>query len=367
MRKSDDFNISLAEFIDAFPEAIFVKDARTGKIVLVNQAYAQGFKNGDPIGKTDEEIIEDKVALKEILASEKNLLKGKPIYDRKETIIIDAKKNTRRINSVTKVRYPRDGSGEITHILGISRDITGRVEFNELLFSEAHVGCFVTSSDLGGRFETVNRECARIFGWGDDFEKFKEVKVLDLYMDIADRYQFMTIIAKKGYVKSHKIRFKHRKNPGGFIGKITATARYDEKEDKIIGYHGIIEDVTEQEQRINRLKDKIRTLIKNISVYSEEQLKILFSSEFLDDSPSVSQLSPIEKVIYFQLIHGKTAEEIAKETSRNYKHILKNKESISKRTVEVHIQSIYKQLLPPGKGPKKTAIIEYARRNGHIS
>ncbi|MCA9399977.1 MAG: hypothetical protein KC618_09520, partial [Candidatus Omnitrophica bacterium] len=75
MQKRNDFEISLEQFIDSFPEAIYAKEVKKGEIVLANKAYINGLKQKSALGLTDDKLIKNREELKFILKTEERIKK----------------------------------------------------------------------------------------------------------------------------------------------------------------------------------------------------------------------------------------------------------------------------------------------------
>ena len=108
------------------------------------------------------------------------------------------------------------------------------------LFDESRDAIHITSRD--GRFIDVNKSALDLFGYTR-----KEMLGMDargIYVNPDDRYRFQQEIEKRGAVRGYEIKF--RKKDGTKIDcLITSTVRRA-ADGTIIGYQGIIRDVTEQ-------------------------------------------------------------------------------------------------------------------------
>ncbi len=120
----------LRTLMDNIPDTIFFKN-RECRYTIINKAQAMllGVKNPRKIkGKTDFNFFDKKNAEKRY-NEEKELIKtGKAIFNKTEEITID--KKTKRWVSTSKIPII-NSSGNITGLLGISRDIT-KMKLNEI-------------------------------------------------------------------------------------------------------------------------------------------------------------------------------------------------------------------------------------------
>ncbi|MCQ9204866.1 MAG: ATP-binding protein [Omnitrophica bacterium] len=118
------------ELIDSIPDLIYFKDKK-GKFVLVNKACASwlGRKPEDLIGKTYFDIFTPKQARLMTKDDSQVLKLGKQIVDKIERDIRPEGIST--YLSTTKVPR-RDDKGRIVGLMGISRDISYRIQFEHL-------------------------------------------------------------------------------------------------------------------------------------------------------------------------------------------------------------------------------------------
>jgi len=121
----------LSDLMNHIPDVIYFKDKK-GKLIMVNEAHAKGLnlKPKDVVGKTDFDIFPKKRA-KEMVKDDKYVMEtGKPIIDKIER----ATRPDGIDNYVSTTKIPRyNDKGEIIGLIGISRDITHRMQFRRLI------------------------------------------------------------------------------------------------------------------------------------------------------------------------------------------------------------------------------------------
>ncbi len=120
----------LSDFMNYITDVIYFKDKK-GRLIMVNQAHARGLglKPEEVVGKTDFDIFPKKRA--EIMAKDDMyvLKTGKPIIDKIER----ATRPDGVDNYVTTTKIPRyDKEGKIIGLMGITRDITHRMQLERL-------------------------------------------------------------------------------------------------------------------------------------------------------------------------------------------------------------------------------------------
>lgn len=121
----------LSYLMDNIPDVIYFKDKK-GKLILVNQAHAKGLKlkPEDLTGKTDFDIF-PKERAKLMAKDDAHVMKtGKPIIDKIER----ATRPDGVDNYVSTTKIPRfDNKGRVIGLIGITRDITHRIQLEQLL------------------------------------------------------------------------------------------------------------------------------------------------------------------------------------------------------------------------------------------
>jgi PAS domain S-box-containing protein len=120
----------LKDLMDFIPDVIYFKD-KQGRLIMVNQAHAKGLglKPEEVIGKTDFDIFGKERAQKMWEDDLAVLTTGKPIIDKIER----ATRADGIDNYVSTTKIPRyDEKGNIIGIIGLTRDITKRMQYEHL-------------------------------------------------------------------------------------------------------------------------------------------------------------------------------------------------------------------------------------------
>jgi len=126
------------------------------------------------------------------------------------------------------------------------------------LFEESRDAIFINSRD--GRFIDVNQSAVDLFGYERD--ELKNMRAGDLYLDPEERYRFQRYIEEKGSVREWELSLR-RKSGEVRHCLLSASVRRDTA-GQVIGYQGIIHDITERRRALEALKA------------SEEQFHALF-------------------------------------------------------------------------------------------
>lgn len=132
------------------------------------------------------------------------------------------------------------------------------------LFSYSLDAVYLSTKE--GKFIDFNQATVDLFGYSR--EELFNLNIRQLYANPDDRPKFQREIEQKGALKEYAVKFR-RKDETEIDCLLTATLRLD-KEGKIVGYQGIIRDITQQkkmeqerEKLIAELQDalnKIKTL-----------------------------------------------------------------------------------------------------------
>lgn len=120
----------LCDLMDRVPDVIYFKDVK-GRLIMVNQAHAKGLglRPEDVVGKTDFDIFPKERAEKMAKDDRYVITTGKSIIDKVER----ATRADGIDNYVSTTKIPRyNGLGKIVGLIGITRDITSRMQFEHL-------------------------------------------------------------------------------------------------------------------------------------------------------------------------------------------------------------------------------------------
>ncbi|EWH09424.1 multi-sensor hybrid histidine kinase [Catenovulum agarivorans DS-2] len=121
----------LDALLNATPDLIFAKD-KNFKYIAHNQAFAKlvGRPNEDLTGKSDDELFKDQQAAKRLRLKDQHILATGETQTSQETTVYPNGK-TIKVDTLKAPFY--DEQGELMGLLGISRDVTHRVETEQQL------------------------------------------------------------------------------------------------------------------------------------------------------------------------------------------------------------------------------------------
>ena len=122
------------------------------------------------------------------------------------------------------------------------------------LFEDSRDAVYITSRE--GNFIVVNQSMAQLFGY--TMEEMVRLNALEIYVFTGDRENFQQKIEQQGFVKDYELKF-HRKDGAQLDCLVSATVWTSENGD-ILGYQGIITDITEHKRMRSALADEKKRL-----------------------------------------------------------------------------------------------------------
>jgi PAS domain S-box-containing protein len=125
------------------------------------------------------------------------------------------------------------------------------------LFDESNDAIYITSRE--GKFLDVNPALLELFGYTKE-EMVNRLDVREIYASPGEREIFQQKIEKVGSVRDYSVTFK-KKNGTEMDCTLTSTVRHS-ADGTILGYQGIIRDITEQ-KCIERLRDDVQRMIRH--------------------------------------------------------------------------------------------------------
>ncbi len=130
--KLNDQQYFLRQVIDLNPEFVFVKD-KNGRFELVNQAFANRYNKtvDEIIGQTDEILTSDFEKVEQFKQSDLAILNSGQAETAHEDEVVFSDGSTRWLRTTKRPIF--NSSGEATHLLGLSVDLTKQVEISKQL------------------------------------------------------------------------------------------------------------------------------------------------------------------------------------------------------------------------------------------
>ena len=149
---------------------------------------------------------------------------------------------------------------------GLDRRLRESEERYRTLFEDSRDAIYMSTAE--GRFVLVNDSTLRLFGYSRD--EFADVIMVDLFVDANDYKQLMMEMEAQGSIRDMEVKLKH-KNGEVLECLITASLRKGE-DGSILGYHGIIHDVTARKRAED---DKMKIQAQLIQAQKMEAVGVL--------------------------------------------------------------------------------------------
>jgi two-component system sensor histidine kinase UhpB len=131
------------------------------------------------------------------------------------------------------------------------------------IFEESRDAIYITSRD--GKIVEMNRYALDLFGYSKDEMQGQDIR--RLYVHPSDRLRFQREIEKKGYVMDYAVEM--RKKDGTKIDCLLTSAVWWAKDGNVLGYQGIIRDITERKRAEVELRDS-RQMLREFSARLQE-------------------------------------------------------------------------------------------------
>ncbi|MFQ6079326.1 MAG: PAS domain S-box protein, partial [Thermodesulfobacteriota bacterium] len=162
--------------------------------------------------------------------------------------------------------YVRD----ITERKRVERELRDSERRYRSLFEHVQHGIFISTKR--GKFLDCNKALLDMVGYGSK-EKFLKIDIAkDLYANPGDRRTFQDMVEKNGFVKDYEVDFKTR--DGRTITVLLTAHAIRDEEGQIVGYEGLIIDVTERKTMEGRIREATRRFQK-ISEMGEDGIIVM--------------------------------------------------------------------------------------------
>ncbi|HID73852.1 MAG TPA: PAS domain S-box protein [Thermoplasmata archaeon] len=282
-RIEEDIFVSEAQLraiFDSSEEIIFMKDLE-GRYVQANEAFSRAFDLplDRIVGSRDRDLFpEDEAAMIEEI--DREILSSGRAHKSEDVLTV---RGEVRIYRTTKVPI-RDSRGEIIGLCGFADDNTEmRRAMDKLreseerfrsLFEDSGEGIYFTTRE--GEIIDINPAGLALFGLDPD--EISGINVNDLYLDPEVRCRFQEEIEARGFVKDFEVRFRRR--DGQVIDCLLTSSVRTDADGNVIGYQGIIHDVTERRQVQAALEESLREkelLLREIHHRVKNNMQIICS------------------------------------------------------------------------------------------
>jgi PAS domain S-box-containing protein len=274
-------------------EELYYEVDLSGNLTLSNDSMSKilGYSKEELIGMNNRQYMDEETSKKVYQTFNQVYQTGVPAKAFDWELI--RKDGTRRILE-TSVSLMHDSEGRPIGFYGIGRDITERKQAETALreSEEKYRALFEGSRDaiyvstLEGQIVDANQSMFDLFGYCK--EEIMGLNALNTYVYPEDRRKFQQQMEREGFVKDYEIKLC-KKDGTEMECLLTSTVRRGD-DGGILGYQGIIRDITEPKQAeatLRQSEGKYRTILNSLEEgYYEVDLagNFTFSNDFLAKS-----------------------------------------------------------------------------------
>ena len=257
------------DLYDNAPDMFVFVDAKTANIIRCNQTVVQalGYTREEIIGHSiferyHPDCIEDAHKVFQSFVETGEVHDAELVLKRKDESAIDVSLN---VSSV------RDEEGNVLYGRSVWRDITRHKQAEKALrqsetryrtlFGESRDAVYMNTRE--GKILDVNQASLDLLGYPRD--ELIGMNVRKLYVHPEERSLFQWEIERKGSVRDYELKFQ-RKDGTQIDCLVTSTVRRA-ADGTVVGYQGIIRDITEQmkaEKALHESEQRFRQLAENL-------------------------------------------------------------------------------------------------------
>jgi PAS domain S-box-containing protein/putative nucleotidyltransferase with HDIG domain len=240
-----------SSFFKLNPLSMAITDMVTGKIIDINQSFTfwSGYSREEVIGVSAQDLHlwvnpEQREKIIETLATAEEVSGAEVMMRQKNGHVRNILFSARFIEIEQKI-----------YLMTLAHDITERKMAEEKyrnIFENAQEGIYQSTPE--GRFIMVNQSMARILEYDSPEDLISCITDIarQLYVDPEERTKFTALLEQHGFCRKYDARF-YKKNGNIIWVSLTTRAVYNEKRE-ILYYEGIVADITDKKESIERLR-----------------------------------------------------------------------------------------------------------------
>ena len=202
--------------------------------------------------------------------AEECIKSNKEVFSKKETIYTEEWapnfKGENRLMEITKTPL-LDSIGNVKYVVCIASDVTDKkVIEDELKESQDRIRCLVEgsidaiwASTIDGIIVEANKAASEMLGC--DLEELLGKNILEFYVNPEERESFRGLVEENKSVKDYEIKLKRK--DGSEIDCLFSSSIWINFKGDILGYIGIVHDITDKKRINNELLDS-KFLLQNI-------------------------------------------------------------------------------------------------------
>lgn len=286
----------LSAIVENIPMMIFVKDAKELRYVRFNAAGEEltGVKREDLIGKNDYDIFPKEEA-DYFISRDREALALKQTIDIPQEPL-HGKEGIRTLH--TKKVSILDDTGEPKYLLGISEDITKKIQIEEAFQKEYERSSLILNStldgyiltDKDGNFLDVNPAYCRLTGYSRGELLSKNIVDLEVHENKVEMLQNIHEIVQTGTHLRFETKHRHKRGRNIDLDLSLGVMKQNDERFMVI----FARDIREQ-------KEKERQLLQSATVFENSSEGIVVS----DAKPEIINVNPA-----FTRITGYSKEEV---------------------------------------------------------
>ncbi len=255
--KAEQEVVKLSSAVEQSPISIMITDTN-GIIEYVNPIFEKltGYSAEEAIGEKSNLLKSSVTPVGEYDRLWERITAGKVWVGE----FLNKKKNGELYWESATVSPLLDNNNAITHFLWVKEDVTKKKEIvSELMEREEkyrtltqnlNVGVYRSTPGENGRFIEVNPTFLNIFGFRSKNE-LERYKTVDFYSNSLEQDRVEKKLAEKGFLINEEAQLR-KKDGSIFFASISTTSATDEL-GKVIHHDGIIEDITQQKEMMERI------------------------------------------------------------------------------------------------------------------
>ncbi|MEG8947657.1 sensor histidine kinase [Rosettibacter firmus] len=306
----------LIHAINSVHECISITDLNHN-IIFVNQTFLNTY------GYTLDEIIGKNTSILRSPKNDPEILKR--IHEETQKggwngRLINVKKDGSEFIIELSTSIVKDEKGEPIAYVGLSKDISDLVQTEEKLIEAEkkyhelfmELKDVVYESTIDGKFIELNPSGMEFFGI-NSIDELNNINIVnDIYLNPDDRERFKNELIKNGFVKDFEIDIK--KLNGEIVTVRETSVAVKDKNGKIIGYRGILRDVTERKKHEAQLKE----LVKELEILNQELKNSNASKDKFFSIIAHDLRSPFSSLLSFSEFLYQDIDELSKDEIKSF-------------------------------------------------
>ncbi len=253
----------IRQILDQLPDGLVTMNKK-GRVTYFNEAAERitGIPMDEALGMHCRDLFQSTTCETEGVPH-RNGQAGKNLYDREFRVTrLDGK----RISIISSISALKDRAGNVIGGMEVFKDISGRKALEDDLgmseskyrriFEGSQDMIFITTKD--GVFKEVNQAGVELLGYDSKEELLALSSVEEIYQNPMHRKVYQKEMERHGFVKDFEARF--RKKDGSLIHCLVSGTAVRNGTGEIVGYEGIIKDITARMDAVRDLHKRHREL-----------------------------------------------------------------------------------------------------------